>query len=487
MPIRIRLTVWYTFLLGVILVTFSVLLFLVLKFSLHAQVDRNLEDRAQQIGAGIQAETIINLETGEVFLPQLNVFSSPAIFIQVIRIDGTLVSSTNSSGTAYFPIDKQILAANQAGKPKFKTVTVEDTPLRVYSTPIIVGSRVVGAVQVGQSIKVIETTLQQVLFLLTAGTVAALVLAGLVGAFLAWTALNPIEKIHQAAAQIVGAQDLKQRLPASKTNDEIGRLTATINNMLERLDNFFEAQVRLSADVSHELRTPLTVIRGNIDLLRRGATDNPEELKETLAIIDGELDRMSRIVADLLLLSQADAGLTLRMQPVELDTIILDVYRQAQVVANGVNLQLGHEDLAMVQGDPDRLKQLLINLVMNAIKHTPVDGKVTISLHREPEWVRITVADTGRGIATNALPHIFERFYRAKDIDTKGTGLGLSIAQWIAEAHGGQITVESELGKGSAFTLWLPSKYDAKATRPLKPDQKQGLAKSEPVSASIPP
>lgn len=486
MPIRIRLTVWYTFLLGIILVTFSVLLFLVLKFSLHAQVDRNLEDRAQQIGAGIQAETIINLETGEVFLPQLNVFSSPAIFIQVIRIDGTLVSSTNSSGTAYFPANKQILEANKAGKPIFRTVIVEDMPLRVYSTPIIVGSRAVGAVQVGQSIKVIETTLQQVLFLLTAGTVAALVLAGLVGAFLAWTALNPIEKIHQAAARIVSAQDLKQRLPVSKTNDEIGRLTATINNMLERLDNFFEAQVRLSADVSHELRTPLTIIRGNIDLLRRGAADNPAELKETLAIIDGELDRMSRIVADLLLLSQADAGLTLRMQPVELDTIILDVYRQAQVVVNGVNLQLGHEDLAVVQGDPDRLKQLLINLVTNAIKHTPAGGKVTISLHREAEWVRITVADTGRGIATNALPHIFERFYRAKDIDSKGTGLGLSIAQWIAEAHGGQITVESELGKGSTFTLWLPNKADTKAPHPPKPDQKQGLAKSEPVSASIP-
>lgn len=484
MPIRIRLTVWYTLLLGIILITFSVLLYLVLKFSLHAQVDRNLEDRAQQIGAGIEADTVINLKTGEVFLPKLNIFSSPSILIQVIRIDGSLVSSTNSAGTAHFPNDAEILAANQNGKPIFKTLTVDGTPIRVYSTPIIVGPQAVGAVQVGQSIKVIENTLQQVFFLLTAGTVAALVLASLVGAFLAWAALRPIEKINQAAARIVGAQDLKQRLPFSNTNDEISRLTGTINEMLERLDNFFQAQVRLSADVSHELRTPLTIIRGNIDLLRRGAAFNPDELQETLSIIEGELDRMSRIVADLLLLSQADAGLSLRMQPVELDTIILDVYRQAQVVANGVNIQLGHEDLAIVQGDPDRLKQLLINLVTNAIKHTPSGGSVTLSLHREPEWVRISVADTGRGIAPNVLPHIFERFYRAKDVDQKGTGLGLSIAQWIAEAHGGQITVTSELGKGSVFTLWLPNRSDSKPTRPLKVDHNSSSSKSNPIPAS---
>jgi signal transduction histidine kinase len=213
-------------------------------------------------------------------------------------------------------------------------------------------------------------------------------------------------------------------------------------------------------------------------------------LNEALSIVDGELDRMSRIVADLLLLSQADAGLTLRMQPVELDTVILDVYRQARVVANGVNIQLGHEDLAVVQGDRDRLKQLLLNLVTNALKHTLTGGKVILSLYRESEWVRITVEDTGRGIAPAALPHIFERFYRAKDINQKGTGLGLSIAQWIAQAHGGQITVTSELDKGSTFTLWLPTKSDSDAfkTRPLRMDQSSANApgsKTKPTPVSI--
>jgi signal transduction histidine kinase len=468
MPIRIHLTLWYTFLLGIILITFSILLYLVLKLSLHAQIDGTLRDRAQQVVAGIEAQAVVNLQTGEVFVPQANVFSSPATFIQVVRADGSIVSAADNLGSQRFPPNAEITAANMAGEPIFKTITVASVPLRIFSTPIFFRQQVVGAVQVGQSLVEVENTLRQVLLFLLGGTAAALILAAMVGAFLAWTALRPIDKITQTAGQIVSGQDLKQRLPTTNTNDEIDRLTVTINDMLERLDNFFQAQVRLSADVSHELRTPLTAIRGNVDLLRRGAAANPEELTEALAIIDGELDRMSRIVADLLLLSQADAGMSLRMEPVELDTIILEVYRQARVIANGVSIQLGHEDQAMVQGDPDRLKQLLINLVTNAIKHTQSGGSVTISLHREPEWVRIAVEDTGRGIAPAALPHIFERFYQVQDTGQKGTGLGLSIAQWIAQAHGGQITVTSEQGKGSTFTLWLPRNIDTKAMKALK-------------------
>lgn len=465
MPIRIRLTLWYTFLLGFILVVFSILLYVVLSLSLRAQIDRNLEDRARQIGASIEARSIIDLRTGGVFLPTLNIFSSPSIFIQVIRIDGSLLSTTSNMGGARFPADAQILAQNRNREAVSKTLLVNGTRVRIYSTPIVFGQQVVGAVQVGQSMEMVENTLQQVFFFLTSGTLAALVLAVVMGAFLSWTTLRPIEAINQAVIRIVSAQDLQERLHITNPNDELGRLSGTINAMLERLDNFFQAQVRLSADVSHELRTPLTVIRGNIELLRGGAT--PEELEEMLSIVEGELDRMSRIVADLLLLSQADAGLSLRMQKVELDTVILEVYRQARVMANGINVQLGHEDQAVVQGDPDRLKQLLINLVTNAIKHTPSDGCVTLSLYRDSEWVRIAVADNGRGIAPSALPHIFERFYRAKDSDQKGTGLGLSIAQWIAQAHGGQIIVDSELGQGSTFTLWLPVRPESRPVVPV--------------------
>jgi signal transduction histidine kinase len=254
---------------------------------------------------------------------------------------------------------------------------------------------------------------------------------------------------------------LEQRIPVTVPTDELGQLTETINSMLGRLDELFQAQQRLVADVSHELRTPLTTIQGNVDLLRRGAADDPAMHDEALRSIADETARMRRLVDDLLLLAQADSGLELYRQPVEMDTLLLEVYRQAQVMAQGVTVRLGAEDQAMVFGDVDRLRQLLLNLVDNALKYTPVGvGEVTLTLRRAGGWVQIAVEDNGAGISSEELPHIFERFYRT-DISRSrrgsgGAGLGLPIAKSIAEAHGGKIDVESEPGKGSIFTVWLP-------------------------------
>jgi two-component system OmpR family sensor kinase len=211
MPIRIRLTLWYTFLLGAILVIFSILLYLVLKFSLHAQIDRNLQDRAQQIITSIEDQAIVDLKTRQIFVPQANVFSSPATFIQVIQADGSLVSTSNNLGKQQIPVDDEILANNLKGEPTFKIVMIDNTPLRIYSTPILLGEKVLGAVQVGQSLKEIEDSMRYVLVFLVSGTVGALIVAAIVGAFLARKALHPIEEINQAANHIVSAQDLKRR------------------------------------------------------------------------------------------------------------------------------------------------------------------------------------------------------------------------------------------------------------------------------------
>jgi signal transduction histidine kinase len=281
---------------------------------------------------------------------------------------------------------------------------------------------------------------------------------------MSWLALRPIDRVTQTAGRIVHAQDLGQRLAVPTTDDEVGRLVSTFNAMLERLDRLFQAQQRLGADVSHELRTPLTTIRGNVALLRRGAADDPAERAVALDAIEDEVDRMSRLVADLLVLAQAEAGMKLEKQPVELDTLILEVYRQAQLmsaarfpVGERVAIRLGHEDQALVEGDPDRLKQLLLNLVDNALKYTPAGGTVSLSLYRDEGGVRVSVEDTGVGIPPDVLPHIFDRFYRAQREGRKGVGLGLSIACWIAEAHGGRLSVESQVGQGTIFTLWLPT------------------------------
>jgi signal transduction histidine kinase len=248
---------------------------------------------------------------------------------------------------------------------------------------------------------------------------------------------------------------LDKRISQVGPQDEVGRLAKTFNIMLDRLEELFRAQQRFIADISHELRTPLTTIRGNVDLMRRMKSEDDESLNA----IQAESDRMTRMVGDLLLLAQADAGQTIRRERVELDTLLLEVYRQMRLMAEGIQLSIGEEDQAIVMGDADRLKQLLLNLVDNACKYTPKGGQVVLGLRCAEGWAQLSVADTGLGIPAQDLPHIFERFYRVDKARSRvagGTGLGLSIVQWIAQAHGGKIDVQSEPGQGTTFTVHLP-------------------------------
>jgi two-component system OmpR family sensor kinase len=466
MSIRIRLTLGYVGVLTAILIVFSAVVYTFLSFSLLREVDRTLQDRAAQVGSviAVQNDPLTVLSTGLIDLPALDVFSTPAVYIQVIRGDGSVARRSQNLGDQRLPLDADLLAVNMTNQPALKTVILgNNIRLRMVSVPISVAGQVVGAVQVGQPLNDVDAVLQRVLVLLMGGTIATIIVAGGVGLFMSWLALSPIDRITQTAERIARAQDLGRRLPVPTTDDEVGRLVSTFNAMLERLDRLFQAQQRLGADVSHELRTPLTTIRGNVALLRRGAADDPVERAAALDAIEGEADRMGRLVADLLLLAQAEAGMKLEKQHVELDTLILEVYRQAQLMSASrfptgerVAIRLGHEDQAIIEGDPDRLKQLLLNLIDNALKYTPPEGQVTISLYRDQDGVRVSVADNGVGIPPDVLPQIFDRFYRAQREGRKGVGLGLSIARWIAEAHNGRLTVESQVGQGTTFTLWLP-------------------------------
>lgn len=458
MSIRVRLTLWYVAMLGLILLIFSAAFYGVLQFSLTADVDRDLQDRARQVLTGIQAQNDplnMLLSFGRVTLPALDVFSSHTVYIQITDSAGAIVKTSPNLMEYQLPIHQDTLLNINQSRDDLRTVTIGAVHMRIYSVPLIFDNQVIGMVQVGYLLDEVETTLQRVLFFLISGTIVALLLAMLLGIFLAHLSLRPIDRITLTANRIVSAQDLGQRLPISAANDELNRLSQTINHMLARLDNIFQAQVRLSADISHELRTPLTIIRGNVNTLHRETTP-PEERVEAFAAINSSLDRMTRLVSDLLLLSQADAGMALNKQPLDLDGVILEVFQEAHALSADVQLKLGHADQASVSGDADRLKQLLINLIDNAIKHTPAGGCVTLAVYAETDQVRVSVADTGAGISPEDLPHVFDRFYRAKGQNRKGSGLGLAIARWIAEAHGGTLTVESQPGLGSTFTLRLP-------------------------------
>ncbi|MCA9875061.1 MAG: hypothetical protein KC441_15435, partial [Anaerolineales bacterium] len=232
------------------------------------------------------------------------------------------------------------------------------------------------------------------------------------------------------------------------------------------------------ADVSHELRTPLTAIRGNVDLMRRMGEGDLESLE----IIQEEVDRLTRLVGDLTLLARADAGgLPLNLKPVELDNLLFEVYRQVSLLDKPVEVTVSEVDQVCVNGDPDRLKQLLFNLVENGIKYTPRGGRVTVGLAQTNGWAQITVSDNGIGIPAEDLPFIFDRFYRvdkARNRSQGGSGLGLAIAKWVAQAHGGDIEVESEVNAGTTFTVKLPVLEKEKEPKAGELRQENGRTRS---------
>jgi heavy metal sensor kinase len=453
------LTVWYVGLLAGLLVLFNLLVYSVLSIGLQAEAARTIQGRAQVVSTFIREENdpLFLLVSGLVTLPPIDVFSSPDVYVQIVWPDGSIVSRSLNLGDQQLPVDQEQIDRVLKGGMIQETVTVENSRLLVHGEPLTIGERNVGVIQVAQSLQEMDKILSFTAYLLVGSSLLTLAIAAVVGSLLAASALRPIDRMTRAALEISRTSNLQQRLEVT-SQDELGSLATTFNEMLDRLQVLFRTQQRFVADVSHELRTPLTTIRGNIDLLKRGAAQDPESRKETLQTIEEETARMTRLASDLLLLAQADSGIRLNLKPVELDTLLLEVYRQARMMADGQEIKLGHEDQAIVLGDVDRLRQLLLNLLDNAVKYTPAGGDIILMLYRDAEWIRVMVKDSGIGIPEKDLPHVFDRFYRADRSRSKGktgTGLGLSIARWIAEAHGGNLTVESVEGEGSTFTLWL--------------------------------
>jgi signal transduction histidine kinase len=291
---------------------------------------------------------------------------------------------------------------------------------------------------------------------------------------LARTALHPIDRLAHVADAIGAARDFGKRVPvAGRRPDEIGRLSMAFNRMLGELQEAHEvvaralvAQRRFVADASHELRTPLATLRGNVDLLRQMLADVGDSDTAETAILDdvsAEAERMSHLVADLLLLAPADAGQHLTLRPTDLTPVARDAARAARLLRDEVQVETADlpPDL-WVRGHADRLRQVLMILLDNAVKHTPPGGQVHLTAERAAaagvDGIAVRVADDGPGIALEAQPRIFERFYRAPGSRSgEGTGLGLAIARWIMDEHQGTISVASTPGSGATFTVWLPA------------------------------
>jgi heavy metal sensor kinase len=313
-----------------------------------------------------------------------------------------------------------------------------------------------------QPLEAVEDELKSLREILYFATPAALLLAGLGGWFLARQGLAPVASMARSARQI-GAGSLDRQLPVANPRDELGQLATTFNELLSRLDAAFDEQRRFMADASHELRTPLSVMTTAAGVTLKKEHRDEDEYREALRMMGEQTRRLSRIVQDMFTLARADAGrYPLRERTLYLDDLLAEVARVGGMLASDRNVAIELTNLpeAAFHGDEDLLRQMLLNLVDNAVKFTPPGGVIRLGLERRGEWYRLSVSDTGPGIPAEARAHVFERFYRADKARSRaedgGAGLGLAIARWIAQAHDGDLELADPDGTGTTFVARLP-------------------------------
>lgn len=460
MSIRLRLALWYTAVLGVTLIIFSLLLYLIMARHLIDEADEGIASRAQHIVSTIRVDAAVPGALTRVELPPIDAFEAPGVYVQVVQVNGGVVAHSDNLGGQELPGNEQAFSAARPGHGIFYTATVQNEQVRVYVQPFVLGGELIGFVQVGRSSGEAYAVLDRLRLGLLGVGLVSLLLAGGIAWGVAGGALKPIVTITRTARAIALSRSFARRLEDTGSRDELGELGTTFNEMLVSLEEAYAAQQRFIADASHELRAPLTAVRANLELLALQGESLPAEERQPLVNAAAEeADRMGRLVADLLTLARADAGQKLRLRPVELDRLLLQVYAEARLLAKEVKLVVQEIDEVSLPADPDRLKQLVLILVDNALKYTPAGGEVRLALRTEGAMAALEVADTGIGISPGDLPHIFERFYRtdkARARDAAGTGLGLPIAKWIVEQHGGEVAVESAPGHGSSFIVKLP-------------------------------
>ncbi|BCX04374.1 MAG: two-component sensor histidine kinase [Candidatus Roseilinea sp.] len=473
MSIRTRLTIWYTAVLALILLIFGIGVYIYVTWQMIQQVDSRLSQAANTaLPLALSQRPEVEERAGRkvLTLPGLDALRASETYVQLIGPRGQVIGISSNIADPFLTnhLDPEAFkeAVSMPADQRVNLLTEAQhrglPPIRVFTQALTArNGEVVGYLQVATSLESVKAAQNSLLIALLSLGGLGILFSAVIGALLARRALRPVDELTKTAMAIYRAENLDQRVAVPKTNDEVSRLSQAFNEMLDRLSKLFHAQQRLIADVSHEMRTPLTVIRGNVDLLRAmGCAD-----EESLDALTRESDRMTRLVGDLLLLSQADAGvLPMHIHNISLNQVVADVERSGQVLSAGrINVSAHVEPDLVIQADADRLKQVLLNLVDNAIKHTPDGGQVRIEAVRSyNNYVRISVSDTGVGIPEKDLPFVFERFYRVDKSRSRangGSGLGLSIAHSIVQAHNGRIVVSSKPGAGTTFDVYLPMQH----------------------------
>lgn len=466
--VRVRLTMWYVAVLALVLVAFSIGVYALLARGLYDRLDSSLRVEVRALAAGLEREVGEGKTESEAAVTAQEERFFPRQATAIFNANGELIAEkpTRSGKHARLPA----LNLLPADDTYFYTVLEEEEGgkdgRRIAVKPINIDSTGKSYLfAVSQPLDRVSEELGSVRRIMFIAVPLALALAGLGGWFLARRSLAPVVAMSERARRI-SAENLEERLPIVNPRDELGQLAGTFNELLTRLEASFKQQRRFMADASHELRTPLFVIRTATDVTLGREHRDQSEYRDALTIASEQTQRLTRIVEDMFMLARVDAGnRKLEESDFYLDELVAETARAASVLgaSKGVRLEVSNTLEMLCHGDEGLLRQMVLNLLGNAIKHTPSGGQVRISLERRNGQYEITVADTGTGIPLEAQPHVFERFYRAdkarshSESDGGGAGLGLSIAKWIAEAHQGKLELVHSDPTGSTFIASLPA------------------------------
>ncbi len=495
--IRRRLTLWYTVALGLTVLAFGAALYLERRQSMLRELDQRLTLEADLATSYLtQSHRVLGQVVTPGEQPSLDLsvsayFEAIRDYLMVVDTAGRPLFTSEAARSLSSSALEKVFALAQPLPHTRRTgnIAPDETtgPIRYLIAPLRAPASGVGAIVVASKSGNVSFGPQQLLrSMLVVSPLILLVSIG-AGYWLARNTQRPTMQMIDELEDITDGRSLHRRLAVPMGADELSRLAITLNGMLARLEQSFASLRRFTADASHELKTPLMVLRAGVErALTHPATptESLEALDETLE----QLNRMTEMVDSLLMLARADEGSeTLAVEPCDLRAIVADVSETAEMLgeAQGVTVSTALPEAPVMLGvDRSRVRQLLLNLVTNAIKYTPAGGSVGLELQDQGTSVSVAVHDTGIGIAAGDLPHIFERFWRADPArsrtgDRPGVGLGLAITKWIAEAHGGAITVQSRPGRGTVFTVNLPRGADGRVTggpdrRIGRPDRRIG-------------
>ncbi|MBX6340941.1 MAG: HAMP domain-containing protein [Thermomicrobiaceae bacterium] len=470
MSIRLRIVLLVTGLMALLVVALSGGVYFTLERSLRHDVDARLRN------VYLSYKRDPNLQTTQVAdglvmarIPDIDPFTSPGLYIQVVRLNGQVVDrAPKPAGPIAVPPD--VLQRTASGSVVIYTDARGGTPVRILSGPLFdtQTGAIFAALQVVEPLTPLHHTLDKFRDFIELGAGIALLVTAAGAWLLTDRSLRPLAEITTTAQAIGSSGDLSRRITPPGTDDEVQQLAETFNEMLSRLEDAFSAERRFVSDASHELRTPLTALRGNAEILLRqieAGRIEPDDLKEGLADMRDEAERMGRLVQNLLTLARADVGWRPELAPIQIDQVASDAARVAAPLARNHRFTVRIDDEVDALGNADQLKQLLLILLDNAFAYTPPGGDVALAVRRVDGGAELVVQDSGPGIPAEQLERIFDRFYRGESARVRradGAGLGLAIARWIVECHGGSIHAESQPGAGTRIVVRVPS-YPAAA------------------------